>query len=132
MHAWVSAKDAHPSAAHGAQWQNLELKFRRLLQHGNRRIRKERVAYASLRPTETFMHACIRPTEAARFSVRKCTDNHQLIVAGVQRGLQYAYAARFHGIQTCKALCALRVYTQTSNDIFFLHGNGNTHACLTP
>ena len=96
MHVWVSTTDAHRRAAHGAQWQNLELKFHRLLQHGNRRARRERVAYASLRPTETFMRACLRPTEAARFRVRISANNHQLIVAGVRV------------IQTSKTLHALR------------------------
>ena len=59
------------NAAHGAQWQNLELKFRWLLQHGNRGPRRERVVYAPLRPTEMLMHACLRPMEAARFRVQK-------------------------------------------------------------
>ena len=71
MHAWVSAKDAHPSADHGAQWQNLELKFRRLLQHGNMRARRERVVHASLRLTEAFMHACISTTGSCRFPCTK-------------------------------------------------------------
>ena len=52
-------------------------------------------ACASLRPAETLMHACMRPTEAAGFCVQKCVNNHQLIVAGVQRFLQHACAAHF-------------------------------------
>ena len=80
------------SAAHGAQWQDLELIFCRLLQHGNMRAI---VVYASLRPTETFMHACRRPMEAARFRVQKGTNNYQLNIAGVERFLGHAYAARF-------------------------------------
>ena len=59
------------SAAHGAQWQNVELKFRRLLQHGNRRARRVRVVYASLKPMEMFMHACLRPTERCMFLCAK-------------------------------------------------------------
>ena len=82
MHAW----DDH-SAAHGAQWQELELTLGRLLQHRNMRERRERVAHVSLRPAETFMCACRRPTEAACFRVQKCANNHQLIVAGVKRFL---------------------------------------------
>ena len=35
------------SAAHSAQWQDLELTFRQLLQHGNMRERRERVVYVS-------------------------------------------------------------------------------------
>ena len=53
---------------------------------------RERVVYALLIPTETFMHACLRPTEAVRFHERKCANNHQLIVASVQRFLQQASA----------------------------------------
>ena len=101
------------SAAYGAHWQNLELKFRRLLQYGNMRARRGRVVYASLRPTETCIHGCIRPTEAACFCVRICANNHQLIVAGVQRFLRPACAARFRVIHTSKTLHALRVYMQT-------------------
>ena len=48
-----------PSAAHSAQWQKLELILRRLLQHRNISERRERVVYASLRPAEAFMRACM-------------------------------------------------------------------------
>ena len=81
--------------AYGAQWQELELILRE---------RRERVVNASLRPAETFMCACRRPTEAACFRVRKGANKSQLIVAGVQRFLQYAYAA--HRIDTQNAVCA--------------------------
>ena len=73
MHACLNKNVCDRSAAPRAQWQDLELKFCRLLQHGKRRARRERVAYASLRPVETFMHACLRPTEAACFRVQKCS-----------------------------------------------------------
>ena len=79
--------DYDRSAAHGAQWQELELIFGWLLLHGNMRERRERVVHASLRPAETFMRACRRPTEAACFRVQKCANNHQLIVAGFERFL---------------------------------------------
>ena len=103
------------SAAHIAQWQDLELIFLlRLTQHGNRRARGERVADASFRPAETFMCACTRPTEA------ECCR--------IQRFLRYAYTASFRVIQTRKALCALRAYTQTVIGVFFVHGNGETHS----
>ena len=46
------------------------------------------------------MHACLRPTEAARFCVRKCANNHKLNVDGVQRFLRHAYAARFRVIHS--------------------------------
>ena len=123
--------DSDCSAAHGAQCQELELIFGRLLQHGNMRERRERVVHASLRPAETFMRACRRPTEAACLRVQKCANNRQLIVAGTQRFLRHACTAHFHVIHTRKTLCALRIYTQTLIGVFFVHGNGNTHACLT-
>ena len=90
-----------------------------------------RVAYASLRREETFILACLRSTEAACFLVRNCENNRQLIVAGIQRFVQYVYTARFHLKQTRKTLCALRVYTKTVIGGFFVHGNGNRFACLT-
>ena len=99
----------------------------------NKRKRKERVAYASLRPTETFKRACLRPTEAAGFRVRKCTNNCQLNVAGVQRRLRYAYAACFDVIQTRRmlhALCTYSTYTQTVIGILFVHGD-EIHFTLT-
>ena len=79
------------SAGHSAQWQDLELIFRLLLQHGNMHKRRERVVYV-----ETFMHACLRPTDAACFRVKKCANNHKLIVAGVQRFLRHACARAAH------------------------------------
>ena len=127
MHAF----DYDRSVAHGAQWQELELIFGRLLLHGNMRERRERVVHASLRPAETFMRACRRPTEAACLRVQKCANNRQLIVAGARRFLQHACAARFRVIHTRKTPCALRIYTQTLIGIFYVHGNGNMHACLT-
>ena len=97
----------------------------------NTRKRRERVVYAPLRPTEAFMHACMRPMEAACFHIRKCANNHQLIVVGIQRFLRCTYTARFCVIPACKTLCALRVYKQTLIGVFFVHKNGNTHTCLT-
>ena len=70
-----SAYDYDCSAAHGAQWQELELILHRLLQHGNMRKRRERLVYASLRPAEAFIRACMTPTEAACFRVRKCANS---------------------------------------------------------
>ena len=89
------------------------------------------VACASLRPVETFMRACRRPTEAARFRVQKCANNHQLIVAVVERFLRHACAAHFCVIHTCKTQCVLCIYTHTLIGVFVVHGNGNMHACLT-
>ena len=105
--------------------------FGRLLLHGNMRQRKERVVHASLRPAETFMRACRRPTEAPCFRVQKCANNHQLIGAGVERCLRHLCAAHFRVIHTRKTPCALCIYTQTLIGVFFVHGNAHTHACLT-
>ena len=112
----MRAYDYDRSAAHGAQWQELELILRRLLQHGNTHERRERVVYASLRPAEALC-ACMRPTKAACFRIWKCANKRQLIVAGIQRFLRWAYTlwhytARFHVIDTRKTLRVLRVYTQ--------------------
>ena len=103
----MHACDYNHSAAQGAQWQELELIFSQLLQHGNMRERRERVVYALLIPTETFMHVCLTPSDAARFCVRKCANNHQLIVAGVQRFLRQAGTAHLRVMHTCKMPCAL-------------------------
>ena len=127
----MHACDYDRSAAHGAQWQELELIFGQLLQQGNIRERRERVVHASHRPAETFMRACRRPTEAACLRVRKCANNRQLIVAGAQRFVRHACAAYFRVIHTRKTPCALRIYTQTLIGVFFVHGNAHTHACLT-
>ena len=118
------------SAAHSAQWQDVELTFCRPTLHRNRREKKKDVAYASLRPAETFMLACLRPMETACFRVQKCANNRQLIVAGIQRFVPYAYPARFRVIHARKTLCTRRTCTQTVIGFFFVHGNGDTHACL--
>ena len=115
--------------AHGAQWQELELIFSRLLLHGNVYERRERVVHASLRPAEMFMRACRRSTEAL-FRVQKCANNHQLIGAGAQRFLRHTCATYFRVIHTRKTPCALRINTQTLIGVIFVHGNGNMHACL--
>ena len=67
------------SAAHGAQWQDLELIFRRLLKNGKMRMRGDGVVYASLRPAETFMCACLRPTSAVSYV--SVYENSQKIVS---------------------------------------------------
>ena len=118
-----------PTVHSGRFWNFISPAF---YNHRNRRAVRERVAYASLRPAETSMRACRRPTEAVCFRVRKCAINRQLIVAGIQRFERHAYAARFRFIHTRKTLHALSIYTQTAIFVFFVHGNGHTHACLTP
>ena len=71
MHVCNYDRCAARAQSHSAQWQELELIICWLLQHGNMRERRERVVYALLIPTETFMHAFLRPTEAARFREQK-------------------------------------------------------------
>ena len=105
----MRAYDYDCSAAHGAQWQELELILRRLLQHGNTHERRERVVYASLRPAEALC-ACMRPTKAACFRIWKCANNRQLIVAGIQRFLRCAY--------TQNAVCATCIHANSDWRIF--------------
>ena len=87
MHAWVSTTDARSQrrpkcTVAGAGTNRYCAGF-----YNTETCAKEgkEVACASLRPAEMFMRACRRPTEVACFRVRKCANNHQLIVAGVQR-----------------------------------------------
>ena len=96
MHASLNKDVCDRSAAHRATWQNLELIFRWLLQHVKRRTRREREAYASLGPAETFMRACLRPTEAACFRIQKCANNRQLMVVIIQRFVWHAYIHTTH------------------------------------
>ena len=72
--------------------------------------------YASLRPAKAFICACLRPTEAACFRVRKCTNKRQLIVAGIYS------TSRFWLTWTRKMLCALYTCKYTNSDwrIFLL------------
>ena len=82
--------------------------------------------------THGNVHACVsRPMEAARFHEQKCANNYQMIVAGVQRFLRHACAAHFRVLHIRKTPCGLRIYTQTLISVFFVHRNGNMHACLT-
>ena len=119
------------NTAPSAQWQNLELIFRRLLHRGNKCERREGVAHASLRPAETFMRAYLRPTEAAFFRVRKCANNHQLIVASVERFLRHAYTAcsvsyrhancRVHYVYIRKHWLAYFLYMETVTRMHLTH-----------
>ena len=129
MRVWINmhACDYDRSAAHGAQWQELELIFGQLLLHGNMRERRERVVHVSLRPTETFMRACRGPTEAAWFRA-------QTIISWLLPALKgfYDMHAQLTSVSYIQAKRRVRyVYTQTQIGVFFVHGNGNTHACLT-
>ena len=104
-HACVGLSHGYPYAAiaalptvHSGRMPGSGLELLRwllLLQHGKMHKRREGVAHTSLRPAEPFMHACLRPTEAACFRVQKCANNRPLIVDGIQRVLQYACAAPF-------------------------------------
>ena len=124
------------SAAHIAEWQDLELIFCQLLQHGNMRERREGVAHASLKPAEAFMRACCRPTEAACFRVRKGANNRQLIVAGVKgfydthtqlTSILYRHAKG----RVCYIITYTIIHTQTLIGLFFVHRIAHTHGWLT-
>ena len=133
MHAWVSATRARSQHCPWCRVAGSETNILPAFTTRNMRERREGVEHVSLRArlVEMFMCACHRPTEAARFRVQKCANNHQLIVAGVERFLWHACAAHFRVIHTRKTPCALRIYTQTLIGVFFVHGNAHTHACLT-
>ena len=132
MHAYYFDR----STAHGAQWQELELILRRLLQHGNIRTRREgSIGCASLRPAETLMRACMRPSEAACFRVRKCTNNHQLncgrcsnVFTTRMRIAQLTSVLYKHAKRRVRCVY---MYKQTLIGEFFVHGNGYALACLT-
>ena len=107
------------SAAHSAQWQDVELLFRRPTQHGNKRERRKVVAYASHRPAETFMCACMRPTEATCFRIRKCANNRQLIVAFYSK----VFTTRIRSPFLChtytqNAVCATCIFANSDWRIF--------------
>ena len=96
------------------------------------RARRERVVHASLRLTEAFMHACISTTEAAGFRVQKCANNHQLIVAGFERFYDtHAQPVSVSPRHAKRRVRYVYIYTQTLIVVFFVHGNGNMHACIT-
>ena len=90
MHAY----DYDHSASHGAQWQELDI-----AQAFTTHAREGKEVYALLRPAEAFMHACMRPTEAACFHIQKCAK-------GIQRFLRCAYTARFGHTCMQNAACA--------------------------
>ena len=110
----------HPKCLVAEAGTNILLAFT-TRKHARQKVKSSTV-HASLRPAETFMCACRRPTEAAHFRVQKCANNHQLIVASVQRFLQHACAAHFRVIHTPKMPYALRIYRQTLIGVFFMHG----------
>ena len=112
----MHACDYDRSAAHGAQWQELELIFGWLLLHGNMRKRRERVVHASLRPAETFMRACRRPTEAACIKWRKqssadCCQCSKVFTIRIRSALPYH-------IDMQNAVCATYTYANPDTRTF--------------
>ena len=65
------------SAAHSAEWQDLELIFRGLVQHGNMCERREELVHASLRPAES---SCVRVVDPRKLYVF-VYENAQTIVS---------------------------------------------------
>ena len=127
MHACLNKDVCDCSAAQRALWQDLELIFRRLLQHGNRRARRERVAYASPDPQK---RSCVRTHGSCMFLCMKMCEKSSGDCWRHSKVCTTRHAAPFRVIHTCKTLCdcALSTYTQTLS-VNFVHGNGNTHAC---
>ena len=77
------------------------------------------VACASLRLEETFMCSCCRPTEAARFCERKCANNRQLIVAGIQSVFTTCMRSSLPcHTYTQNNACATYIYANTDRHIF--------------
>ena len=66
MHACLSKDVYDHSAAHRALWQDLELIFRRLFQHGNRPARRARIVYASL---SLQKRSCVRVWDPQKLHV---------------------------------------------------------------
>ena len=97
--------------------------FRELFTTQKQTRRRERVAYACLRPAETFMRACLRTTEAARFCLWKGANSRLLNVAGVERfsdtHMQPLSVSDRHAkccvryIRMCKQYLAYFSYTET-------------------
>ena len=103
-----------------------------------------RVTYVSLRLAETFIRGCLRPTEAACFCVKKCSNNRQLIVVAIHRFVRYAYAYTMYAAlsvsvyqkykqnDVCATYTIIHVHKQTVILVFFVHGNSNTqYACVS-
>ena len=121
------ARMRHRSAAHSDQWQDLELIFRRLLEHGNMRKRREVVEHVSLISVETFMGVCLRPT-AANVSVYKmhkqssadCCWHREITYYLLVYGCRYpkVFKTRMdsslpYRINTQNAVCATYIYANT-------------------
>ena len=148
MRAWIRTC-YNRSAAHSAQWQDMELvnSSNIPLVFTTGASENGRVTYVSLRLAETFIRGCLRPTEAACFCVKKCSNNRQLIVVAIHRFVRYAYALRIRYVRSSFSFsiseiqakrCVRHIYNytctvhkQTMILVFFVHGNSNTHACLT-
>ena len=106
------------SAAHSAQWQDLEPIFRRPSQHGNRCVRRERVAFVSLRPAETFMRAYYDTHRSCMLPVFKgMYDTHTQLAS-----VSYRHAKRcVHCVHICKYWLAYFSYTETVTRLRVLH-----------
>ena len=70
-------------------------------------------------PAETFMCACMRPTEATCFRIRKCANNRQLIVAFYSKVFTTRICSPFlcH-TYTQNAVCATCIYANSDWRIF--------------
>ena len=91
---------------------------------------RERDIYACLRPCGNI-HACVSETHVScTFPCSKRHKQCQLIVAGIQTCVRYAYATRFRLRQTHKTLLALRTQTVLFS-ILFVYRNGDMRACVS-
>ena len=109
MHAY----DYDRSAAHSAWWQELELILRQLLQHENMRERREGSSVCVTK-TSGNVNGCGYETQGScMFSCRK------------MRKQSSADCCR------CSKVFMTRMRSSLPIGVFFVHGNGNLHACLT-
>ena len=132
----MHACDYDCSAAHGAQWQELELIFGRLLQHRNIRERRDRSSVCTVHQLDQWKCSwvCVVDPRKQQVSVYK---NEQTIFSWLLPGLkgyydmhtQPVYVSPRHAKRCMRYMYI--VYTQTEIGTFFVHGNGNMHACLT-
>ena len=133
MRAWIRTC-YNRSAAHSAQWQDMELvnSINIPLVFTTGASENGRVTYVSLRLAETFIRGCLRPTEAACFCVKKCSNNRQLIVVAIHRFVRYdthtlcTQLFQFQYIRnTSKTMCAphiqLYMYTNKQWYLYFLY-----------
>ena len=126
----MHACDYDRSAAHGAQWQELELIFGRLLQHGNIRERRDGSSVC-VTQTSGNVHACVSQTHGSCMS--PCTKMRKQSSADCCRRSKVFMTRMLsllpYGINTQNAVCATYIYANTDWRIFCTRKR--SHACVS-